>query len=392
MSNTTVGFIGQRLTEARAARGMSAVTLSDLLKVSPQSISKYENGHQSPKPSVLTTISRHLDFPVSYFTRKPFGEESFPVFWRGRLSAPVGMQDRAKVRLTWLTEIINYLNQFFDFPILSLPEIPVGEIDLVDANFMDSTATAIRKSLGLSLGPLPDMIEKLEDRGVFVSRIHVRADKLDAFSRWSDVLGLPLIVLGRDKSSAVRQRFDLLHELSHLIIHKNINQTTLNKKASYKAVEKQADMLASTLLLPEKEFLDELYSPSLDGFLALKERWGVSVGAMIMRSKSLGVVTDDQYSRLWINYNRRGWRKNEPLDGKIRKEEPHLIRRSFELLISEKVQSVSEIKAALPFPLEDLEEVCDLEKGFLGGATDSRAEPMLKSLKSSSNVIAFGKS
>jgi hypothetical protein len=99
---------------------------------------------------------------------------------------------------------------------------------------------------------------------------------------------------------------------------------------------------------------------------------------MIMRCVSLGILDEDAARRMWINYNRRGWRNGEPLDGKMEKETPYLIRRSFELLMSEGVQSAAEIMAALPFPPADLEEIADLEPGTLTGATQRRAEPVLK--------------
>lgn len=50
--------------------------------------------------------------------------------------------------------------------------------------------------------------------------------------------------------------------------------------------------------------------------LSLKERWGVSVGAMIMRCKSLDILDDLSAKRLWMNYARRRWRKGEPLTAK----------------------------------------------------------------------------
>jgi Zn-dependent peptidase ImmA (M78 family) len=240
---------------------------------------------------------------------------------------------------------------------------------------------------------MPDTIEYLETNGVLVSRIHVRADKLDAFSQWSDRFGVPFVMLSRDKASAARQRFDVLHELAHIVVHAAVPQRRLNDRAYYKMVEKQADQIASAMLLPEQDFLGELYAPSLDAFLTLKERWGVSVAAMIMRCKSLDIIDDDEAKRLWINYNRRGWRNAEPLDGKMPKEEPHLIRRSFEMLIEEGVQSPAEIRKALPFPTSDLEELTDVEPGTLSGAAQSRAEPVFKdSFLDSSNVVRmFGR-
>jgi len=202
-------------------------------------------------------------------------------------------------------------------------------------------------------------------------------------------------MLSRDKASAVRQRFDALHELAHIVLHSNIPERRLNDRAFYKVVEKQADRLANCLLLPAQEFSEELYAPSLDGFLALKERWGASVGAMIMRCVSLDILDEDEARRMWINYNRRGWRNGEPLDGKIEKECPYLIRRSFELLMSEGVQSAKDILTALPFPAADLEEIADLEPGTLTGIVETRPEPILKSQyrdEPASNVVQmFGR-
>ena len=57
---------------------------------------------------------------------------------------------------------------------------------------------------------------------------------------------------------------------------------------------------------------------------------------------------------------------------------PGIIRRSFEMLLEENVQTIVDIRNALPFPLEDLEEIADLEPGTLGAPVQARAEPVLK--------------
>jgi Zn-dependent peptidase ImmA (M78 family)/transcriptional regulator with XRE-family HTH domain len=378
MTATTLGFIGKRLIEARRARGVSATDLADRIGISVQSVSKYENGHQFPKLEVLYTIASTLKMPRSYFLRPVNEEDTNPIFWRARLSSPPTMRERAAVRLEWMKEIVDYLASYFDFPSLNIPLIKIPEIESIGVDFLEEVAAAIRAHWDIRPGPMPDVIEKLETNGILVSRIHVGAEKLDAFSQWSNRFNMPFVVLSRDKASAVRQRFDALHELSHITLHKNIPQKRLNDRAFYKAIEKQADRLACCLLLPKKEFVEELYAPSLDGFLAIKERWGASVGAMIMRCRLLGLLDDEEAKRMWINYARRGWRDGEPLDGKIQKEAPYMIRRSFEMLMSEGVQSASDIKNALPFPPEDLEELADLEPGTLTGNIHARAEPILK--------------
>ncbi len=391
MSTIAVGFVSERLVEARKSKGISAVDLASMIEVSAQSLSKYENGHQAPRREVVERLSKTLGFAEQYFFRVPYDSDQNPIFWRAKLTAQASDLDRASVRLKWLKEIVDYVGDFFDFPQLQLMEASIPDDPLqISTDLIELIAAEVRGNWSVKRGPMPDIVEKLEESGVLVSRIHVGAEKVDAFSQWSDRFHIPFIVLSRDKASAVRQRFDAAHELGHILLHPKVTDRHLNNRATYKALEKQADTFASFLLLPERDFLDELFSPTLDGFLSLKERWGVSVAAMIMRSGSLGLLDEAATRRMWMNYTRRGWRKGEPLDGKLEKESPYLIRRSFEMLIDAGVQSPAEICNALPFPVGDLEELADLEAGTLGGPVEQKAEPVFKDhILSTGNVVSI---
>lgn len=389
MSMTTPGFVGARLVEARRARDLSATDLAGLVGVSVQSVSKYENGHQTPKLDVFHAIARALNMPRDYFLRPVAAPDSCPVFWRGKLSAPPGKRERAAVRLEWMKEVVDYVGGYFDFPKLNVPTFLSDDLESLDAHGLRDIATDLRAHWGIRPGPFPDVLEKMEANGILVSRIHVGAEKLDAFSQWSDRFGLPFVVLGRDKASAVRQRFDALHELAHLVLHRNVSEKRLNDRAYYNLLERQADRLAGFLLLPEKEFSDELFAASLDGFLAMKERWGASVGAMIMRCRAMEILSEEGARSMWINYNRRGWAKGEPLDDRIEKERPYMLRRSFEKLIEANVQTPADIMTALPIPPADIEEIADLESGTLTGAVDARPEPVFKDPTAHTNVVSM---
>lgn len=392
MTTSTPGFVGARLTEARLAAALSATQLAESLNLSAQSISKYENGRQTPQIETLHAIAQKLGMPTAFFLKPTPEPGDDPVFWRGSLSAPSSMKARAAVRLGWMQEVVDYLADFFDFPELNIPRIDIPAVDRVSIDFVEAAADVVRKHWNIRPGPLPDAVEKIEASGILVSRIHVLVDKLDAFSQWSTRFGIPFIVLSRDKDSACRQRFDALHELGHMVLHRGVDPRRLEDRTSYNLLEKQAHWFACAMLLPEKDFLEELYAPSLDGFLALKERWGASVAAMIARCSAIDLLSEDQARTMWINYNRRGWRKGEPLDGKIEKERPHLIRRSFEMLLEERVQTAADIKRALPFPVSDLEELADLDPGTLGGEISGKVVPTLKEQYKSepaSNVISI---
>jgi Zn-dependent peptidase ImmA (M78 family)/transcriptional regulator with XRE-family HTH domain len=376
----TPGFVSARLIEARQARGLNGTALADLIGVSPQSVSQYEHSKQTPSPEMLGMISDKLNLPVSYFLRDIKTPETSPIFWRGRSTATQAARDRAEIRLIWLREIVDYLMEFFDFPILDLPKIDLPkDFREIGTEMLEAFAAAVRTHWRIGAGAMPDLLLEMENNGTIVSRVFVGVEKLDAFSQWSERYKIPFVMLGRDKASAVRQRFDAAHELAHLICHPNVDPKRLNSAADYKIVEDQAHYFASALLMPGEAFSNDLYTPTLDGMLSIKETWKVSVGAMIKRCETLGIVNEEGARRLWINYNRRGWRTVEPFDGKIEKERPRLLRRSMIQLLTEGEQSVSQILAAIPLAARDIEELCDLDAGTLTGETaDARAMPVLK--------------
>ena len=377
----TPGFVSLRLTEARQARGLNGTELADLIGVTPQSVSQYERGKQSPSPEMLALISDKLRIPLAYFTREARSVEINPIFWRGRTTATRAARDRAEIRLTWLREIIDYFSEFFDYPTLNVPVIErPRDFHDIDTDFLETAAMELREHWGIGDQPMPDLLLEMENNGIVVSRIRMGAEKLDAFSQWSSVYRIPFIVLGRDKASAVRQRFDAAHETCHVLLHNGIDPKRLNSAADYKILEDQAHYFANALLLPAGSFPSDLWSPSLDAMLSIKERWKVSVGAMIKRCEALGIINDENARRLWINYNRRKWRTSEPLDGKIEKERPRLLRRSINQLLEHKERSVSQILSALALAPSDIEELCDLEPGTLTGENaDAKAMPVLKS-------------
>jgi Zn-dependent peptidase ImmA (M78 family) len=97
-------------------------------------------------------------------------------------------------------------------------------------------------------------------------------------------------------------------------------------------------MFAGALLLPAESFSTEVWSPSLNAFLALKERWRVSIGAMVKRCSALGIISDEYERRIWKYYSARSWRRSEPLDDVLQPECPRLLARSIQLLVDQRVR------------------------------------------------------
>lgn len=82
-------------------------------------------------------------------------------------------------------------------------------------------------------------------------------------------------------------------------------------------MEKQAHRFAATFLLPGGSFLDDLHGVNggrvtLATLLALKERWGVAIKAMVVRLQQLGRIDSDQARSLYKQISSRGWNTGEP--------------------------------------------------------------------------------
>lgn len=365
MPSSTPGFQGKRLVQAREARGLSAVNLADLLGVSTTSISQYERGVQSPRPEIMEAISAKLNLPVARFLLPVLPQRSGRIDYRSMASATKSARIRAERKFEWFKEIVQYAEDYFTFPDVDIPHFDIPP-DFRKLTFerIEAIASETRQYFQIPSGPVPHLINILEKHGVVVAKGNLEAETLDAFSEFLEHWR-PFIFLGADKNVAVRSRFDAAHELAHLVLHRDVEKKHLVIKKDFKILETQAHRFASAFLLPENEFLEDLWAPTLDAFRTLKGRWKTAIAAMIKRCEDLDVLSENQARRLWVNLGRRGWRKREPLDDSIPVETSSFLRQCFELLVMENVKTKREIMDDLMLSQADIEELASLSKGFL---------------------------
>src|SRR4051794_24295279 len=111
---------------------------------------------------------------------------------------------------------------------------------------------------GLGDGPIASVIALFETHGVVVTRFELGSDEIDAFSCW--IKRRPYVLLGSDKKSCCRSRFDAVHELAHLLLHRHIGQEDLERKGVRDRIETEANMFAGAFLLPRSSIMREFYS------------------------------------------------------------------------------------------------------------------------------------
>jgi Zn-dependent peptidase ImmA (M78 family) len=228
-----------------------------------------------------------------------------------------------------------------------------------------------------------------EGAGVIIIREETGIAQIEGLSAWSEVLGRPFILLSSDKDNGYRSRFDLAHELGHLVLHRYIRRPS--ERDRHKLLEQQAHRFAGALLLPAENIANEVRLPvTMDDLLLLKRRWGVSATAIIMRLHALELLTEDEKLSLFKRRSARWGAKSEPGDGDRNPEHPRLLRRAIELLVDENVMPLDAIPRHIGLASSDIEMLAGLNEGYFQGKSKVVQFARLKTMSSTSNSRGEG--
>lgn len=332
-------FNPQRLTVARLRRGMSKRELAHEAGVVERTIAGLEAGDHPASEETIDALVRVLRFPRSFFfagdiSPIPVGGASFRALTKMR--APDRDAVLASGSISF--EIAAYVEKRFRLPSPNVPDLRGTE--------PAAGAAALRREWGIGERPIRNMVHLLELHGVRVFSLPPEcADEVDAFSIWHG--DRPFVFLNTGKSGE-RGRFDAAHELAHLVLHRH-------GAPQGRLAENEADAFASALLMPEGAV--RAAAPrlvTLDGLVALKQRWGVSVAALARRLSDLQLINRWQYRNLFMQLSQRGWRKSEP-EG-IPRETSQVWQKILTQLRDDGV-AIGKIASDLFLPLKELESL-----------------------------------
>ena len=362
------GFQKDRLSQILAARRLTQVQLASMVDVSPATISKWRAGTQAPERDALERLAGVVNVTPEWFTRVPGAKLSLPLF-RSNASAHVAARAMLGARLEWAQDVAAALMEYVDYPDVNLPSRDYTEPEEITDEDIETVACECRDLWRLGRSTIQDLALAVEGAGVIVVREETGIAQIEGLSAWSAVLGRPLILLSADKNNGYRSRFDLAHEVGHLVLHRHIQRTTDN--ARHKLMEAQAHRFAGAFLLPAETFAIEVrMPPTLDDLLILKRRWGVSAAAMIMRLKAIELLDDDGASILHKRRSARWGGKSEPGDEDRSPEQPRLLRRTIDLLVEEKVMPLEAIPRHIGLAACDVEALAGLPEGYFQGKTN----------------------
>lgn len=386
------GFNGARLREAREARGLTGVSLAELLNVSRQVVSQYELGQAAPSVERLFTIAGRLNVPIHYFLRgeRPAAERT--VFFRRQAAATRAEQTKSERRLEWLEDLVRFIEEYVALPVVDVPDVLSlrGRTGWT-ASGIEDAASSVRAQWGMGVGPIENVVNVLEQRGFAITRGVTETERIDAFGVLLEPSRRPAVFLGNDKDSAARSRFDAAHELGHHILHRDVGPRQLMTGTVRKVIEDEAHRFASAFLMPAREFLQDLRSPTLQSMQLVKPRWGASIGAMIQRCIDLEVLDAREAARLWVIRSKRGWARSEPLDDVQAIEQPTMLAKAIEVIVNEAGVQPTEIVRHVHLTESDLEALAGLPEGYLSaGSPPVQLVPRARQIDAAAgDVIAF---
>lgn len=363
-------FNGARLKEGRIYRGYTISDLADELNVSKQMISKYENNKATPTFEALLQITRLLNFPREYFYEESVLVKTGNTYFRSLLSTGKKEREMQYDRVKYLTIIRAMIEEYVDFPNLDVPEFPEEYI-----NDIETVANKLREYWDLGNKPIKNIVYLLETKGFVLTSIKLGKKSIDAFGSHHELDGKSYysIILGNEKRSFYRRQFDVAHELGHKILHDPYLNIDDLSKEEFKQMEQEANNFAAAFLLPKDSFLKDasIHPNDIMYYISLKKRWGVSVGAMVMRAYKLGAITEGTYQYMQRQISQKGWRTNEPLDDIKEVSNPVSMKQAVELLIENDYATGEELvrrlshEYGLSLNRNEVEDLLGLEKGYL---------------------------
>src|ERR1700730_1191338 len=331
-------FNPRRLSLARKRRRFSAKVLAEKTDLAVDTISRLENGANSPDETTVAKLVLALGFPKAFFfDQDPEDIDTGAVSFRSFTKMSARERDAAISAGSLGLQLSNWVEDRFNLPKPNL-------LDLSYETNPEAASHSMRQFFGIGEKPIGILMALLETHGVRLFSLSENTASVNAFSFWRD--NKPYVFLNNFKT-AESSIFDAAHELGHLVMHKH------GDPKETRSAEREANSFASAFLMPANDVKARMPRiVTVDTILRAKMRWRVSAMAMAYRLSALSMLSEWQYKSICIKLGQMGYRSSEPIG--IDRETSIIWRKVLGQLWSEKTTK-NDIAESLHLPLDELE-------------------------------------
>ncbi len=306
VSNDMSNILGERIELARKKCGLSLRKLSEAMGgiVSHESIRQLETGAKKPDSTTLIALCDALGVSLDYLMSAQqitLGEVDF------RKKSKTTATERSAVKAKLLEDLERYLQVE---EILGLEEPwspPSFEVQPDHPDYAQRVADELRKQWNLGSGPIRDLTELLEEKGLKV-----------CFTDSEQISGLTcevsrpqkapvFVIVVNQNHSLERRRFTLAHELGHRVLN--------CEGLPVKNAESLCNLFAGAFLVPQSTIQNEMGKRrrqiAYQEIMIIKRFFRVSAAMMVVRLEQVGLM--ERYQRDWyFRTVARTWRSDEP--------------------------------------------------------------------------------
>ena len=302
--------LGQRLQEARKARGVTQREVAESLAVARTTITALEKGERRPRPDELIQMARLYGRSVGDFVGPKEPVADFTVQFRTAISSAASLDVQQELRraiqeFQSLCEDYLYLENLAQASLWrNYPrQYPIGGIAPEEA--AEDVASSELNRLGLGDGPFLHLRETLEgDVGIRVFAIELPSRVAGIFSYTEELGGC---IAANARHPAERRRWSMAHEYGHFLTRRFQSEISiLGAYSRVPAAERFADAFACSMLMPAvglRRRFNEL-ARATDGRVTVAEicriarHYFVSVEAMMLRLEQLRLLPGGTWERL----------------------------------------------------------------------------------------------
>ncbi|MYH56334.1 MAG: ImmA/IrrE family metallo-endopeptidase [Acidimicrobiia bacterium] len=302
--------LGEAITTARCARGLTQKVLSARLGITQAALSRHENDLREPSEERLKEIASALGVTSGLLLRagRMRGAIAVGAHMRRRATARPTVWRRLEAQLNLhrlhARRILEHVDLYAD---LTIPWFDPFAFDPVTA------ARLLRAEWGLPVGPVRDLTGWIEKTGCLIFESDFGTGRVDGLSQWVDPY--PVIMLN-STAPTDRRRLKLAHELGHLCLH---------SQGVPDDYESDATSFAAEFLMPAEVIRPQLRNVTTGRLHDLKRYWGVSMQSLIERGFHLGVIPAKQRTYLYKRFSALGWRTHEPVSDELPPERARLV-------------------------------------------------------------------
>ena len=359
---------GERLKKARIYRELSVSDLAEQSECSRQSIYMYEKEKTKRVDlNTIETLAKALKFPERFLCETDMKAEIGSTYFRALLTTSSKYRESQIQKMEFLADIFVFLQEYLEFPHHAIPDC-AGQTP-------EEAAATLRREWHLGTRPIENIVSLVESNGIIVTKFSVDTNDIDAFSQLVRIGDEDIYLIGysENKTAASRIHFDIAHELGHICLHGWSEDIEKIDRDEFKKREKEANEFAAAFLLPGESFAKDaaVHPKSIPAYTELKRKWKVSIQAMARRSFSLGLITMEEYQEIIRTLQRRGMRKQEPLDNMLVTASPTLLKTAVIMLLTENVFTPQEFMDELSYNYnlslypKEVESLLDLPRGTL---------------------------